>query len=55
MRKLQIGRLVVGWVTTSEYLLLHVFCFSLNFFLQILSFNDSPGLISLAVNFVLVV
>jgi hypothetical protein len=23
--KLQIGRLVVGWVTTSEYLLLYVF------------------------------
>ena len=28
--KLQIGRLVVGWVTTSEYLLLYVFSF-LNF------------------------
>jgi hypothetical protein len=25
--KLQIGRLVVGWVTTSEYLLLYVFWF----------------------------
>jgi hypothetical protein len=25
--KLQIGRLVVGWVTTSEYLLLYVFAF----------------------------
>jgi hypothetical protein len=25
--KLQIGRLVVGWVTTSEYLLLYVFTF----------------------------
>jgi hypothetical protein len=32
--KLQIGRLVVGWVTTSEYLLLYVlvFLFFLNFF-----------------------
>ena len=27
IHKLQIGRLVVGWVTTSEYLLLYVFCF----------------------------
>lgn len=26
IHKLQIGRLVVGWVTTSEYLLLYVFC-----------------------------
>jgi len=25
--KLQIGRLVVGWVTTSEYLLLYIFVF----------------------------
>ena len=25
IHKLQIGRLVVGWVTTSEYLLLYVF------------------------------
>jgi hypothetical protein len=27
IHKLQIGRLVVGWVTTSEYLLLYVFAF----------------------------
>ena len=27
IHKLQIGRLVVGWVTTSEYLLLYVFVF----------------------------
>jgi hypothetical protein len=27
IHKHQIGRLVVGWVTTSEYLLSHVFCF----------------------------
>jgi hypothetical protein len=27
LHKSQIGRLVVGWVTTSEYLLLYVFCF----------------------------
>jgi hypothetical protein len=27
IHKPQIGRLVVGWVTTSEYLLLYVFCF----------------------------
>src|ERR1700693_6497529 len=26
IHKPQIGRLVVGWVTTSEYLLLYVFC-----------------------------
>jgi hypothetical protein len=26
IHKLEIGRLVVGWVTTSEYLLLYVFC-----------------------------
>ena len=26
IHKLQIGRLVVGWVTTSESLLLYVFC-----------------------------
>ncbi|KAH9207277.1 hypothetical protein DL95DRAFT_313987, partial [Leptodontidium sp. 2 PMI_412] len=32
IRKLQIGRLVVGWVTTSEYLLLYVFGF---FFFEI--------------------
>src|SRR5690242_4158483 len=33
IHKLQIGRLVVGWVTTSEYLLLYVFVFFfLNFF-----------------------
>ena len=28
IHKLQIGRLVVGWVTTSEYLLLYVFFFA---------------------------
>jgi hypothetical protein len=33
IHKLQIGRLVVGWVTTSEYLLLYVFVF---FFLPLL-------------------
>jgi hypothetical protein len=45
--KLQIGRLVVGWVTTSEYLLLYVF---LNFFLGLIFFcgagifsKDGPG------------
>jgi hypothetical protein len=27
IHKLEIGRLVVGWVTTSEYLLLYVFVF----------------------------
>jgi hypothetical protein len=27
IHKPQIGRLVVGWVTTSEYLLLYVFAF----------------------------
>jgi len=27
IHKLEIGRLVVGWVTTSEYLLLYVFLF----------------------------
>jgi hypothetical protein len=27
IHKLEIGRLVVGWVTTSEYLLLYVFDF----------------------------
>jgi hypothetical protein len=27
IHKLQIGRLVVGWVTTSEYLLLYVLYF----------------------------
>ncbi|KAH9212544.1 hypothetical protein DL95DRAFT_508947, partial [Leptodontidium sp. 2 PMI_412] len=27
IHKQEIGRLVVGWVTTSEYLLLYVFCF----------------------------
>ena len=27
IHKPQIGRLVVGWVTTSEYLLLYVFIF----------------------------
>ena len=30
--KLQIGGLVVGWVTTSEYPLLYVFCFAFNAF-----------------------
>jgi len=29
IHKLEIGRLVVGWVTTSEYLLLYVFAFAL--------------------------
>jgi hypothetical protein len=29
IHKPQIGRLVVGWVTTSEYLLLYVFMFFL--------------------------
>jgi hypothetical protein len=32
LHKLQIGRLVVEWVTISEYLLLYVFAFSLFFF-----------------------
>ena len=39
IHKLQIGRLVVGWVTTSEYLLLYVFVlfifFSLLLFLLV--------------------
>jgi hypothetical protein len=33
--KLQIGRLVVGWVTTSEYLLLYVFAFVFFAFLPV--------------------
>ena len=44
--KLQIGRLVVGWVTTSEYLLLYVFLifFSFDFFLWGWYFSkDGPG------------
>jgi hypothetical protein len=41
IHKLQIGRLVVGWVTTSEYLLLYVFLF---FYLV---FSFSPGTPSL--------
>jgi hypothetical protein len=35
IHKPQIGRLVVGWVTTSEYLLLYVFFFSLDFFVEL--------------------
>ena len=31
IHKPQIGRLVVGWVTTSEYLLLYVFAFLVSF------------------------
>ena len=31
IHKPQIGRLVVKWVTISEYLLLYVFCFSIIF------------------------
>jgi hypothetical protein len=38
IHKPQIGRLVVGWVTTSEYLLLYVFDFFADFFYP-------PGLI----------
>ena len=33
--KHQIGRLVVGWVTTSESLLLYVFCFSFSHVLML--------------------
>jgi len=31
IHKPQIGRLVVGWVTTSEYLLLYVFFFAFSY------------------------
>jgi hypothetical protein len=40
IHKPQIGRLVVGWVTTSEYLLLYVLFFS-SFFLFF--FLDAPS------------
>jgi hypothetical protein len=33
IHNLEIGGLVVGWVTTSEYPLLYVFAFFINFFL----------------------
>ena len=35
IHKPQIGRLVVGWVTTSEYLLLYVYFFLLDFFAEL--------------------
>jgi hypothetical protein len=47
IHKFQIGRLVVGWVTTSEYLLLYVFLFFFSFslfpFFSRNSFSKAEG------------
>ena len=48
IHKPQIGRLVVGWVTTSEYLLLYVF-----FFFWLFCLNKTPASVSLVTVFLL--
>ena len=40
IHKPQIGRLVVGWVTTSEYLLLYVFGFVVRLTMAVLYVED---------------
>ena len=42
--KLQIGRLVVGWVTTSEYLLLYVFALAFAFAFVIVKYEYNDDL-----------